>query len=461
MSESAVDSDRRPRFDGIVTRSASEQLADHVHGLSFDDLPGPVVDKTKELLLHHVGLALRCGGDPLGRQAVQVAHSLSGSNTDCTVIGQPRGASLLDAVFANAVLMSCRGLDDFQLPPAVHQGVVTYPIGLALGEHGHTSGRELITAVVTGYDTQAKLARTMFSWQLPVPRHQYSLFAAFSAAAVAARLLKLSREQTAHALAHAAHLGAGLAEAGDMMGPLQPLVARNGAMAAFLAQAGIPMARTSIEGEHGLFRTVAGHVPGTLAESLSTLGQDFEITRASPKRYGGSGLNIVPQELTLELLKTNALTADDITRVDITLPSEREQRETLMQTRLDQGFRPLWSARFLVASVIACGAIDPLRYPRRGDTYLERALEKVHLHFEPGRPIRYARIEITATTTRRHVAEGDDHVFPPVDAYTWLAEGGTLSDSQIHKLVKLIATLEDVADVAEITTCLTPASAPR
>jgi 2-methylcitrate dehydratase PrpD len=440
-----------------VTRSASEQLADHVHGLSFDDLPAAVVAKAKELLLHHVGLALRGGGEPRGRQAVRVAHALSGTNTDCTVIGQRRGAGLLDAVFANALLMSCQGLDDFQLPPAVHQGVVTYPVGLAVGEHRHTSGRELITAVVTGYDALAKLAHTLAGWQLSVPRHQFSLFAAFGAAAVAARLLALSREQTAHALAHAAHLGAGLVEAGDMMGPLQPLVARNGAMAAVLAQADIPMARTSIEGEHGLFRTVAGRVPDTLHESLSTLGQVFEITSASPKRYGGSGLNIVPQELTLELIKSNAMTADDITRVDVTLPNQREQRETLMQTRLDSGFQPTWSVRFLIASVVACGAIDPHRHPRRGDPHLEQQLDKVHLHFEPGRPIRYARIEIT-TTASRHSAEADNHVFPPVDAYTWLAEGGrrTLSDDQLHDLVKLIHTLEDVDDIAEVTACLTP-----
>jgi hypothetical protein len=227
-------------------------------------------------------------------------------------------------------------------------------------------------------------------------------------------------------------------------------------MAAVLAQAGIPMARTSIEGEHGLFRTFAGQVPDTLAESLSTLGKEFEITKASPKRYGGSGLNIVPQELTLQLIRNNALTADHIRRVDVTLPSEREKRETLMQTRLDQGFRPWWSARFLVASVVTSAAIDPLRHPQRGDPHLEQTLAKIHLHFEPDRPIRYARIEIATTTGLQHVAEGHDHTFPPVDAYSWLAEGGrhTLSDTQLRALTKLIGTLEDVTDVAELTACL-------
>jgi 2-methylcitrate dehydratase PrpD len=442
-----------------ASQSVSERLADHVHGLSFEDLPGPVVDKTKDLLIHHLGLALRGHDDPVSRQAVHVGRYLSGSNDDCTVIGEHQGASLLDAVFVNSLLMGYHELDDFQLPPGVHQGVVTYPVALAFGEHTGVSGRDLIAAVVAGYDVVAKLAQPMFSWELPLPRHPYTLFAAFGSAAVAARLLHLSPDHTAYALAHAAHLGVGLIEAGSLMVPLEPMVARNGAMAAVLAQAGVPMRLSSIEGQHGLFRSYAGHVPDGLEQSLSTLGEVFEITNASPKRYGGSGVNIVPQELTLQLLKTHSLTADAIVRVDVTLPEEREQREMLMDTRIeDTSHSPVWSARFLLASVVASGVIDPYRYASHRDAQVEKALNKVHLRFEAGRPIRYCRVEITTTDSELHAAEGDDHVFPPIERFSWLAEGGrsVLSDEQLRHLVKLVDDLEDVDNVGELTDCLAP-----
>jgi 2-methylcitrate dehydratase PrpD len=120
---------------GNASQSVSERLADHVYGLGFEDLPGPVVDKTKDLLIHHLGLALRGHGDPVSRQAVHVGRYLSGSNDDCTVIGERQGASLLDAVFVNSLPMGYHELDDFQLPPGVHQRVVTYPVALAFGEH--------------------------------------------------------------------------------------------------------------------------------------------------------------------------------------------------------------------------------------------------------------------------------------------------------------------------------------
>jgi 2-methylcitrate dehydratase PrpD len=442
-----------------ASRSVSERLADHVHGLGFEDLPGPVVDKTKDLLIHHLGVALRGHDDPLTRQAVHVGRYLSGSNDDCTVIGERKGASLLDAVFVNSLLMGHEELDDFQLPPGVHQGVVTYPVALAFGERTGVSGRDLIAAVVAGYDVVAKLASPMFSWELPLPRQPYTLFAAFGSAAVAARLLHISLDHTAYALAHAAHLGVGLIEAGSFMLPLEPMVARNGAMAAVLAHAGVPMTLSSIEGQHGLFRSYAGQVPDGLEESLSTLGDVFEITKASPKRYGGSGVNIVPQELTLQLLKSHSLTADSIVRVDVTLPKEREQREVLMDTRLEHASdSPVWSARFLLASVVASGVIDPTRYTLHRDAQFEKALGKIHLRFESGRPIRYCRIEITTNASELHTAEGDDHVFPPFAWDSWLAEGGrgVISDEQLRRLVNLVDDLEDVDDVGELTACLAP-----
>jgi 2-methylcitrate dehydratase PrpD len=440
----------------------SERLADHVHGLAFEDLPDPVVAKTKELLVHHLGVAFRGHGDPQARRAVQFARSLSGSNNDCSVIGERDGASLLDAVFVNALLMGCLELDDFQLPPGVNQGVVTHPVALAFGEHMGASGRELIAALVAGYDIVAKLASPIFSWKMRVPRQPYSLFGTFGSAGVAGRLLNLSRDETACALAHAAHLGVGLLEAGRLpIDTLRSMVARNGATAAVLAQAGLPMVLSSIEGQHGLFRSFAGEVPDGLHECLSTLGEVFEITKASPRRYRVGGNNVVPQELTLELLTTYSLAADDIARVDVILPSEREGREMVMEERLkntSEGEELGWSLRFLLAIVVATGTIDPTRYELHRDPKFREVLDNIHLRFEGGRPIRYARIEVTTAGSELRVAEGDDHVFPPVDPYSWLAEGGKglISDAQLDRLVKLIDELERVDDVGELTACVSP-----
>jgi hypothetical protein len=219
------------------------------------------------------------------------------------------------------------------------------------------------------------------------------------------------------------------------------------------------MTLTSIEGQHGLFRSYAGEVPAGLDECLSTLGEVFEILKASPKRYRVGANNIVPQELTLELLSSYSLATDDIVRVDVILPTEREGREMVMETRLKNAAEEEeagWSVRFLLAIVVATGTIDPTRYELQCDPQFQEVLDKIHLRFERGRSLRYCRIEITTATSERRVAEGDDHLFPAVDPYTWLAEGGSglVSDAQLRRLVKLIDELEHVDDVGELTACV-------
>jgi 2-methylcitrate dehydratase PrpD len=108
------------------TRTVSERLADHVVGLRFEDLPPSVVDKAKDLLVHHLGLALRARAGASGEAALQVATSLrvadelSGPGPDgvCSIVGDARKVDLLEGVFANCSLVrgtSTRSFGDLLL----------------------------------------------------------------------------------------------------------------------------------------------------------------------------------------------------------------------------------------------------------------------------------------------------------------------------------------------------------
>jgi 2-methylcitrate dehydratase PrpD len=435
--------------------TAAERLADHVSGLRFEDLPDDAVTKVKELLLHHLGLAFRGHADRTGQQVLQAARYLSGPAGSCTVIGERQPATVLDAVLANSFLMHHLGMDDFVMPPGIHAGILTHPTGLAVGELSHSSGRDYITAVVAGYDVIITLARVMFPWNLPLPRQPFMLYGPFASAAVAARLLGLARTETAHALALAAHGGMGLIEGGVFL-PIQPQVARNGVMAAVLAQSGMTEVPTTIEGKGGLYSSYLAQVPDGLETTLQALGDEFEIMNVRTKRYSSSGLNIVPMELMLQLVKAHALRAENVAHIDVILPDEREQREAYRESlaRNHAG----GSLRFLVAGVVSTGTVDPEGFTRDRDQRLDAALENVHLRFEPGRPSRFCRIEVKTTRDERFVAEGEDHAFPPIDWDSWLAEGGRqiFSALQLERLLELVQGLEHVDDLREVTRCLVP-----
>jgi hypothetical protein len=436
--------------------TATERLADHLVGLRFEDLPEDVVTKVKELLVHHLGLAFRGHADPTGQQAVRAAQYLSGPSGSCTVIGEHQPATLLDAVFANTCLMNYQGMDDFLVPPGVHPGILTHPVGLAVGELTHASGPEYIAAVVGGYDVHISLARAMFPWHLPFPRRPFMLYGPFASAAVAAPLLRLSRTETAHALALAAHGGMGLIE-GDLFEPVTSQISRNGVMAAVLARAGMQTVSTMIEGDSGLYRSHSGEVPDGLEASLTTLGDKSEITKVGTKRYASSALNIVPMELMLALVNAHTLRAENVARIDVVLPQEREQREMHWESAVVPG-QPGRTVRVLLAGVVTAGKIDPLGFVPGRDSRLDAVHDKVHLRFEPDRPSRFCRIEITTTRDEHFAAEAEDHVLPPVAWDDWLAEGGSqvFSADRLERLLGLIEGLEHVDNMQEITSCLVP-----
>lgn len=309
----------------------SGRIAEHIHGLRFEDLPASVVEQTKHHLLHHLRLALTAWVTPDGQQAVRVARLLSPAGGVCTVIGAGLRVAPVDAVLANATLMRAGGLDDVLFPVGVHAGLVTMPVGLAVAEELGLSGRDLITAVVAGYDVLGKLGRPVWAWSADTPRRPtiaFGAFGAFGAVTVAARLLGLDGAATAHAIGYAAHSAMGLAE-GALVTHYYGLVARNGLLGALLAREGGTAASTAMEGRFGFFSTFFGQLPDGLDAELDTFGRTFEIENATLKRYPGTALNIVPIELMLGLVRTHGLTAADVSSVELELPCAIDYRRPL------------------------------------------------------------------------------------------------------------------------------------
>jgi 2-methylcitrate dehydratase PrpD len=308
-----------------TTATLSQRLADYICNFQFEDIAPQAIEKVKDHLINHLGLAFAGHSTAEGEQAIEIARRLARGVGDTTVIGETFKAPALDSAFANCTLMRANsGQDDVLFPAGVHAGLVTLPVALALGEQEHRSGKDVLTAIVVGYDAIGKLGNVTWAWAARAPRRPTIPFGPFGSVAVAARLLGLSHQQTTHAIGYAAHSAMGLAE-GNLTTHYYSLVARNGIMCAVLAAAGGQTALTVLEGQFGFYRSFFGEVPANLEQSLSTLGKSFEIMNATTKRYPGTALNIVPVQLTLAMRQDYAVAVDDITDFRVYLPRERRQ----------------------------------------------------------------------------------------------------------------------------------------
>jgi 2-methylcitrate dehydratase PrpD len=443
--------------------TVSERLAGHIVGTRFEDLPPEVVEKAKDLLVYHVALAFAGRFSDHGRCAIALAHELSEGGGSSTIVGVQRPATLLDAIFAHSELID-RLRDVRHMRSKMSPGRVADPVAWVLGEREHTSGRELITALVVGYDASCKLgeAQPMHGDYARVP-HKCA-FAPFAAAAVAARLLHYDQARAAQAIGRAAHVGMGL-NAGLENSFAFSAIARSAVMVTLAPPSEESAVLHAIEGAHGLYAALFGQPPEALESILATIGVEFSIVGALTQPYGGSTSHVAPLEAGRALVEESRPRLEEVERVVVTLPDELAGRFDYQETRMDRatGERDRESAASLslqvkLAVLLVKGAVVPNpTLTEFEDPRVQVALSKVALAFEP-MPVDRARIEVALQDGRILHGQGAANAPSKGDWAAWLGTDGErfLSQTRLAELEQLLAHLEEVDDVGEVLACTVP-----
>jgi 2-methylcitrate dehydratase PrpD len=177
-----------------------EMLARFVAETRWEDVPALVRQHAKLVLLDTLGVILAGSARP--EVAALRQRMLATAGTGATVyaagwpIADPRTAALLNGIAGRSIEL-CEGLR-FVSGQAAMQ---VLPGVLAVGEQAGRSGREVLTALILGYDTAARLAGGFTPRPLAHQNGQVSLLAA---AAAGARLAGLDAAGTSLAMRIAA-----------------------------------------------------------------------------------------------------------------------------------------------------------------------------------------------------------------------------------------------------------------
>src|SRR6201993_4497000 len=159
-----------------------EALAQFVVQTQWEKIPEPVQRHAKLVLLDTLGVILAGAERPEVRE---LRNALAGTaGTGATVFAHgwqrhdPRTAALLNGIAGRSIEL-CEGLR-FVSGQAAMQ---VLPGVLAVGEHLQSSGREMLAALVLGYDVAARLALGFIPRPLAHQNGQVSLLAAAAAGA--------------------------------------------------------------------------------------------------------------------------------------------------------------------------------------------------------------------------------------------------------------------------------------
>ena len=263
----------------------TRQLAVFTANLKFTDLTPATVRKTKQCILDWLGVSIRGSREKPAQILRQVI--LTAKEEEASVFsGEGLRANTLNAAFCNGANSHTLDFDDLHNPSIIHIATVVIPPVFAIAEKEHKSGKEMLTAVVAGYEVCARVGESVipesyYFW------HTTGTAGAIGAGTSAARILGLDAEQTLHCLGSAGTQAAGLWEfvkEGAMSKPLHTgKSSYAGVLAAYLSRAGFTGATKILEGEKGFCRAM---VQEPHLEKLSDgLGMGFKIDDNSFKPY--------------------------------------------------------------------------------------------------------------------------------------------------------------------------------
>lgn len=397
--------------------TVARELAKYALRLTFDDLPKEVVHEAKRAIIDTIGCAI--GG--YSSEASKIIQNLSkelGGPQESTIIGSGFKTSCLNAILANGVMVRYLDFNDTYLIPVGNLVLGNHPSEVipttfALGEREHTNGKDLINAIVIGYELSARFNDCAVTPNAKAPTIEAKGWntdtrGAFIMPVVAGKLLGLSEEQMEHAIgisgSHNMILGIldATGEEYNMTKNLRfPRTAYGGVMAALMAQKGFTGPTRVIEGNKGFAQSVM-HGDFNI-EKLTEPGGMFKILDTMYKSVAADATTHGHVTATLQLVKENDIKPEDVAEVRIKAGSRCVEHTGDPVKRYPKNKETAdHSSYYLTAITILDRRVGPDQYApeKLNNPRVRELIDKVSLEADPSLD-RFGRAGITEIRTKQ------------------------------------------------------------
>jgi len=261
-----------------------EELADWVVSLSYDDIPPRVLERARHQIVNVMASLYAGTSSRDAQKVVEAVRGWSGPGP-CTLVPLGDRLRLFDAVYAASALGMALDYDDYLYMG--HTGHSSVLASWAVGEAERRSTREVLVAQVIANEIGGRVGASVVLG--PQNGQAWSFIHAAGAAAASAKLYRLDRDRTAHALSIALYQPTFTLWPG-FMGPGSKVLTAagptvTGIQAAELARAGLTGARRIFEHPKKGFWASFSYAP--LPGMMSGLGRAWVTDTLAYKKYPG------------------------------------------------------------------------------------------------------------------------------------------------------------------------------
>jgi len=254
--------------------NATLALTRFLNATAYQDLPAKAIEHAKMILASTFASAA-VGSHIESARILRDLGKEQGGRPEASIWFDGTRLPVSSVARINAGLSDAAASDDSDIRNTAHEGTTLTGVSLAIGERTGANGRDLLQAMVLGYEAAGRIGEAR---QGGVAGLHASQIVAFAGATAAARLLKLTDEQMAHALGLVATTIGGLATgtnswAREYMGANAALCGVDAALAAGRGYT----ANDDFVGGRGGFVDVFGGGAAAAAKLTAGLGESWDI----------------------------------------------------------------------------------------------------------------------------------------------------------------------------------------
>ncbi|MBY4594127.1 MmgE/PrpD family protein [Ottowia caeni] len=358
------------------------------------------------------------------------------------------------AGFCNAAVAHLREIDDAHRTAMLHPGVIAVSPVIALSSSHSLTRHQVMAGILAGYEVSLRIGEALGP-QHAARFHATATAGTVGAAAAAGIALGLTPGQLHHALGIASTQAAGLWQLADddahESKSLHPgFAVRNGMMAAFLAQAGLPGAHAFLTGPRAMYALLNGG--GQLEAITHELDGPAKLHTATIKAWPSCAMTFTALDALQSLVSSTGMNTVDIVSVHVEIFSH-----ALKIANVDwphKSSETPFSIRYLLAALLHHGqlGISEVETPALDDEAL-RALgarvkvvpsEALQQAFPERRPavVTVEMADGRRLSARRELRRGD-----PEDPFTW--------DQLLERMRAFAPAMDDGTATALATWCHT------
>jgi len=302
-----------------MNNTLSRKIAKFVINLKYNDLPSNVVNEVKRFLYDSVGCAL--GG--YHTKDVNILHNIYkniGGKPEATIIGFGDKIPAINASFVNSLMVRSLDFNDIYWKEDPSHPSDIIPAALSVGEMVNASMKDVIVAIVLGYEFEMR----MCEFAIPGVRERkwhHATLTQFVSPMVAGKLLNLTEDEMVNAIGISAshNFTIGCPTAGKltmMKNTVDPMAVQSGVLAAIMAKQGYTGTEEVFEGKEGLIDVLGPR--WDTSKLLTNLGSPFKILECGMKAFPAEALTHTHITATLKAVLENDIKPEDIKEVTVT-----------------------------------------------------------------------------------------------------------------------------------------------